>query len=420
MDVAEFRRALHLGLGRATIYAREHDVHAFREVILDACLHCYAYDVQLEGTRGSYMYELVGYLPDKDYYYDTVLQSLPDSVDDYDAVQRFHFAACMASDGHTEARQAMYDSYSPGPRRGESSAINFINLDGIQGFLFAAEKIGALLLAKPADVDEGYLLSVSIEELGEESVWSALKEAAATNPRIEAYRAAAQERHDRSNAHTNPRPALTSLTYEHLFEGVPHRKSYLLWKWGEQASDEELELAAKGLLAAANSKDQLAHLWIFQKRRFPLDVNALLALVDIKEDRVCWAAINALGQISHPAVRALAFRLIDSRDTMRGGAIALIAQNFEPGDHSIVLQWFEEEQDNYTLHSFYMDLRDVWERYPDKETEASMLRVVYEKEPSSFCRETAVQRFIEIDALPDDVRAECAWDANYDLRELVK
>jgi hypothetical protein len=408
-----------LGLGRAILYAQSHDIRAFRDVILDACLHCYAYDIQVEGTRASYMYDLVGCLPDKDFYYERVLESLERSSDDWDTAQRFHFAACLAFDGSEEAKRAIYANYDPGPRMGELIGIDFLKLDGIKGLLFVAEKMGALLMEKSEEVDEGYLLSQSLEICGEQATWDALREAGATNRSIEKYRLLAEEGSRRPTGSATQRPDIGSLSYQQLFKEWPGNKPYLLWKWGEQASDQELELAANGLIAAQDSKHQLAHLRIFARRRFPLDVHTLLALVDVEEDRVGFAAMKTLTHVVHPAVRTLAFRLMDARAMCRGDAIDLIAQNYEPGDHRIVLRWFQEEDDRETRHSLGLDLIDFWKRHPDEETEVLMLQSLYEKGPCSFCRGSAVRRLIERGALPDELRAECAWDANNDIRDLV-
>ena len=114
---------------------------------------------------------------------------------------------------------------------------------------------------------------------------------------------------------------------------LPANKPYLLSKWGERASDQESELAAKALLAAKNSKQQFALLRIFARRRFPLDVQTLLELVDVEQDRVGWAAVQALARVTHPAVRALALRLVGTRARWRQRAINLMAQNYEDGGH---------------------------------------------------------------------------------------
>ena len=365
------------------------------------------------------MYDLVGCLPDKGFYYDRALESLKKSGDDWDAAQRFHFAACLAFDGNEDAKRAMYTHYNPGPRYGELIGVDFLELDGIAGLLFVAEKIGALLQEKPNEVDHGYLLSRSLDTLGEQPTWDALRKAGATNLSIENYLRVSEESSRRPTGASSQQPDISSLSYEQLFSEWPGNKPYLLWKWGEQASDRELDSAAKGLIAAKDSKHQLAHLRIFARRRFPLDVSVLVALVDVDEDRVGFAAMRALSHVVHHSVRAVAFRLIDSRATYRGEAIDVLLQNNQPGDHQIVLRWFQEEQDPETLHSLGMGLLNFWKRHPAEGTEVEMLRSLYEQGPCSVCRERAVKRLLELGALSDELRAECAWDANNDIRDLA-
>jgi hypothetical protein len=418
--LAELPKILRLGLGRGIIYARRGDLREFRDVILDACLRCYSYDIQVEGTRASYMYDLVGCLADKDFYYNEVLNSLAEGGDDWHAAERFEFAACLAFDGNEKAKQAMYDCYDPGPEMGEHIGIDFLRMDGIKGLLFVAEKMGALLMETPEGVNTGYFLSQSIEVCGEQLTWDALCEAATANPYIEKYKSVAAEGSRRPSIKPTGAPELLAIKYAELFNEVPSNKPYLLRKWGEQASDEELALAATGLIAATDSKDQLAHLRIFASRRYPLDVHTLVALVDIEENRVGLAAVKALARVRHQAVRDVAFRLIDTgTKRWRGEAVELLSENYEPGDHKIVLQWFHQEEDLQTLHSIGTGLIDFWKRHPDDETEVQMLRALYENGPCSVCRESAVKRLIERGALPEELRAECAWDANTDIRDLI-
>jgi hypothetical protein len=251
----QFGEILRLGLGRAILYARSHDVRPLRDVSLDACLHCHSYDIQVEGTRAAYMHDLVACLPDRDFYHEEVLKSLSGSGDDWDAAQRFHFAACLAFDGNEKARGRMYDSYAPGPAMGELIGIDFLKMDGIGGLLFVAEKIGALLMVKPEEVDQGYLLNQSLEICGGQSTWDALREAGITNPKIETYRLAAEEASHGGTSAPGRLPDIASLRYEQLWSELPANKPYLLSKWGERANDQDLEAAANALLAAQNSNN---------------------------------------------------------------------------------------------------------------------------------------------------------------------
>ncbi|MEO8027728.1 MAG: hypothetical protein ABI823_14695 [Bryobacteraceae bacterium] len=391
----------------------------FRDVILDACLHCYSYDVQFEGTRGSYMYELVERLPDKEFYFDQVLQSLRNDGDDWDVAQRFHFAACMASDNREGAKRAMYDAFDPGPKQGWHIAIEFLDLDGLKGLIFAAEKLGHLLVVGSDEIDPGWLLSRSFEAFGEQPTWDALVEVGQGNPAVEAFRIFAWNRHQaEADAGGQCRPAGASMTYEELLS-QPSNRPFVYRNWGEKASVAELERSARGLMAATDSKQQFVHLQIFAERQFPFGAGPILQLTGCEENRVDFAAVRALKHLVDPAVRAFALRMMETGANRRGEAIDLIAKNFEPGDHAIALKWFVTEEDPYHRHSLGMDLVDFWKSHPDPETEIPMLNALYEKGPCSFCRERAVRNLLERNALTDELRAECAWDANDEIRELV-
>jgi hypothetical protein len=289
-------------------------------------------------------------------------------------------------------------------------------MDGIEGLLFVAEKIGALVMVNAEAVDVGWLLGHSINEFGEQETRDALRKAGAQNPRVEAFRLEAEAREDRRRCKSG---VSIDATYGQLKPKLPEMVFTWIGSWGERASDAEIERAAHGLIAARDPKDQLAHLRMFARRRFPLDIQILLRLVEVEEDRVGFAAIKALSQITHPAVRELAFRLVDTRATGRGDAIELLAQNFQHGDHAVALGWFRAEQDLKSRHSMGMDLTEFWKQHPDEESEVPMLRDLYELGPCSYCRKGAVERLIERNALTEEMRAECAYDANDEIRELI-
>ena len=311
----------------------------------------------------------------------------------------------------------MYESYEPGPKMGEEIGIKFVQMDGIEGLLFVAEKIGELLVVKPDGVDVGWLLSYSCEEFGEQETWDALRKAGAKNPRIEAYRLDAEARKRRRVEKSG---VSIDATYEQLKQTLPEKVSFWFTNWGERASDGEIELAARGLVAARDPKEQLAHLRMFERRRFPLDIPILFSLVEVEQDRVGAGAIKALAQITHPAVRELAFRLVGTRARWRGEAIDLLLKNFHPGDHAVVLAWFEAEEDLDVKHSMGFDLTDFWKEHPNEESEVPMLRALYELGPCSFCREKPVRRLMELNALTVEMRAECVFDANDEIRKLVE
>jgi hypothetical protein len=100
-------------------------------------------------------------------------------------------------------------------------------------------------------------------------------------------------------------------------------------------------------------------------------------------------------------------------------AISILACNFEAGDHEVALRWFRDEQDRDVKHTLGIDLRQLLEKRPDPRIEIPTLLSLYEYGPSSTCREFTVHRLIELDALPEDIRHECEFDANEEIFDRV-
>ena len=137
----------------------------------------------------------------------------------------------------------MYEHYDPGPRMGELIGTDFLQMDGINGLLFVADKMGALLIAKPEEVDEDWLMSQSLEICGEQATWDALRDAGAMNPRIEKYRLAAEEsRRPRSGQ----LPEITSLRYEQLSSELLNYRPLLLSRGGPEQNDADWSWRRKG------------------------------------------------------------------------------------------------------------------------------------------------------------------------------
>jgi hypothetical protein len=260
----------------------------------------------------------------------------------------------------------------------------------------------------------------STELFGEQVARDALRAAATENPLIGAYLASVEAHAAAAANRDAEREEIMSLNYEHLKPRLSGLWFSWISRWGQHASDENAVLAAHALAQATKPDDQLSHLRIFARRRFPLDCRILVDLAASDRPQVANAAVNALAQIALPVVRELAFRLIETRSAARRWAVKLIDRNYQAEDHQLVLSWFEAEEGREMLHSFEADLEGFWEHHPDENTLIQMLLASYERGPCSFCREGVVQRLLELRALTPEMQAECAYDANEDVRNLVQ
>ena len=99
MKTTDFIKMLEIGLGRAVIYAQQHDMSQYRDVILDACLHCQSANPQMEGVRAAYMFMVINETPDVAWYREQVLIGLAALTDDdgYDVAQRYNLVGLLLS-----------------------------------------------------------------------------------------------------------------------------------------------------------------------------------------------------------------------------------------------------------------------------------------------------------------------------------
>lgn len=413
----EFGDALQFGLGRAVLHARSHYAEELREIILDACLYCGSYDVQVEGTRAPFMYEIVSALPDREFYCDAVLRSLAEAEDDTDGVQRFRLATFLAEDKYPGAREALYRHFQPWHTWGDHVAYGFVDLDGVDGLLFLAGKVGEALAKGQNAADLGWVVRHAYETLGKQNCLDALSAAAGSNPHIAAFVRELPKFDRELDSSTERWKDVEVLEYEDLVARMSTLTRGHLMSWGKKTSEGNLLQAAVGLVAAADAASQLKHLYLFTRQAFPLDPGPLLELA-WRED-TARAAIVALAHVSGDRVRELAMDLMRKKSVHRGLAIDLLLENFQPADHAMALQWFLDEEDEEVIHSLGMGLEDLWERHPAAESATEMRKVIYENGPCSVCRGRAVRRMIESGTLPDAYREECAFDCNDEIRELV-
>jgi hypothetical protein len=248
-SVDEFARVADLGLGRAVLFLRQHDAAPYRDALLYACTHYTAYDWQIEGRRTTYLYELVQAAGDAGSFVDSIVTALRETTSRRDADQLVSLMARFAEDGHTPARAAMYETLERDDT--EEAFIGYdaiIDLDGLDGFLHVADRMGAAVLTVPPSLadDEHWKLTAALgdaeERCGKDRVRQALERAAMESSRIQAYIRSASAEEAKYSAPGRDRPALHDIPYEEIRQAIigkePGRFSrWALDLWGRAASD---------------------------------------------------------------------------------------------------------------------------------------------------------------------------------------
>lgn len=403
-----------LGLGRAVLFVDGPLAPPFSEAVLEACLQNKARDPQIEDSREQYMLDIVRRTGNPSFYTDHILAVPAVDPDSWDVGQRLEMLRLLAQEGDSQARCAMIATFEAtfGPSNGGSFASEFIELDGIAGLLFVMERIGAWLREDEERWVDDMLLSLAGGMFGTDAVSSAVSERA----RIDVNVAAFLERANATSVEWTDDSRV--LSYEqvriHIRSG---RSGY--FDWVKRAGPVELEFAALDLIHETECDQLLAYLKIFRNRRFPLDCEHLIRLTASPDGGVARRALLALANVENDKVRQLALSLVESRSPHRIFAIDLLVNNFRSGDQERVANWCKEETEPDFINGYGLDLGEFFRAHPSDKIETELLVALYDRQPCSHCRHNIVQRLIELNALPDDLRAESKFDSYLETRELV-
>lgn len=434
LKTTDFARMLKLGLGRAVLYASEHDMTPYRDLILDGCLHNRAFNTQMEGSRARYMFDLIKRTPDFSYYRERILASLSalsDDDEDYDIQQQYDLARILAEGGDTQARQAIYDKFNANRSLGNfAGADAIVELDGLEGFVYATSRIGAAIQTDNSKsmyikVEEGsvYTLIWILEEwLSEDDIEQTLLKLQQENPNIAAFLEAVRKQREfdkkwRDSISVDP----AQVSYAAIKKAIEERESppVSLAAWGEQVDEETLREAAQDFLNENDPKKLHSYIRIFAERAFPLDHTKLLMLTRHENERLAIKALLALEYVTHESVRNLALEMIQSNH-MIGRAVGLLGRNFRDGDWPLIEAISERpDLDDEDVYSLGFSVRDVHALNPSRAV-ISILHNLYENSPHTNCREDFIKLLYQLDALPDWMREECRYDANSDIREAIE
>lgn len=423
-----FERALVTGLGRVIPFLRGHDAAPYRDAIVRACTHYTGYDFQVEGTRNTYLFEILQATGEAGAFAAPILAALRAETNRGHASQLFGLALRFAEAGYEEARRAIYRKFD----RNDTDelflgATELIWLDGLNGFLYVAERMGR---ESPSDeltwMNPEYVLSEAEEQFGKDKVQQALAAAQVDNPALQEFTRAAASGDALQAPPCADRLDLTGATYERVQEVITtHASARLgvppLSRWGRDASSEDLARAAHDLLAEADGDRLVSYLRIFGTRPFPLEPGGLFPLVHHQSNRVVAAAYSALALLAHPDVRAFALDVLGHTSACgfrRGRAVSLLVRNYERGDEALLARLLGAPRDRWEYHSIGFGALDVLKAHPTANATPALL-ALYERGPCSNCRLKAVELLHSRGELPDWMLDEARYDSNLDLRDSV-
>lgn len=435
MNREQFERAIYQGLGRPILYAQHHGTTPFYDLFLFACRYNLVYDPQINFDRADYLFDLISATGDADYFRRQLLADLSDPDDEMDEQQLFELAVRFARQGDAEARRVIYAHFIDNVSCGDTIGYEqIIALDRAEGHLFVIEQIGAAL-RRVVTFDDDDFPARLVEDLEQDLVTAGMSPEAVqerlTDERVIAFQQEAAARWHRDEADiTASRAAfaegrrlvnnLAALNYPQVRQYAAQKlvRFHNLQRWGTSATDADLLLAARDLLASDDPQEQSRLLFIFGARPFPLGHAPLLPLLKSSDRLVSWRAAWALGQIVHPEVRTLALDML-ATNHMPEHALRLLVSNYQPGDYLLLEDLVRRQGDDDDLHAIAYGVDDIFERNPSPDA-VGVLLYLYEHGPCATCRAEVVSQLLRLDALPAELAAECRYDAHSRTRQRIQ
>lgn len=422
MTRSEFNAAMQRGLGRC-VYALRQEPEKYRDIVLWACKRNIAYDAQSEGTRSWYVYTLANCYPDKETFIGAAAEALRKyrPCGGWDLLHLSEVLMFFAMDGYESARQALEDKYQ------EILAGMFARKQRPNGVFHELEDLEQLGLVLTVDSKSFLRIAGDFGRLYREKNYlydgdfpwffadkggryRKTMEAAARKDeniacfmRREQASVAAQEELGQPRR-VNPEKNLTGIRLSRWLAKRADRETverYACTYWEQR----ELEARAEALRA-------------FSRCPYPGDPHPVIEDTRSECEALARAAWQALENLRHPAVRAFAHSNTAKGDRTPEN-FALLMTNYIPRDAALLETLLRERialKDWDGVHAAGMDIYRAFYEGSGIPHPKHLLPLLYEYNPCSFCRESALCYMAKHRMLSREILEECLYDSNYDIR----
>lgn len=415
--LSEQRDALQKGLGRSMQWAKAGLLNA--GPLLEMCLIDRRYDRQCENPRGDWLWKLIAETGTQDQFRVPILHALYDETDDWNISQLCHFAQHYAESGDETFRNLLYEfvEQKPFPENITLAEEEILQLDGEQGFLFAARVRGQRLATNEWDWDDRYFVSKAINQLGEDLIVRLLKTSSDTDIK-RFYQFWNDCKQDQSQCDDNGSyiDHMQAIPVEKVIEAAhTNDASFSFTGWGRWADLTSLNSVLDTLWKTTELTVLKKLIKVFWMQTLPAFDSRLITLCQHPDEELRRRSFIALANNSHPAIRAFALEQLSIEASHN--VVSLFVNNYEAGDEKRILEAISLPQDSWELHSLLSDTMKILENNPEADT-SRLAVIAYAANPCEICRYKAIQLLQNRSVAPDWMIEECRYDSYEETREL--
>ncbi len=407
------------GTGEAYLIVKDNPNIDFSNQIIKGALNIYAYDGQSEGNRAQYIFDLISISNQKDKIRKAVLKRLSTEQNDtWNLTHLFALTKLIAKQNDTEAKQAIYDRFLNNPIEGSDwvGAYEILELDGLNGLFYVAEKFGKFIEQNPEDCQDDWIIRHFQGENKDRNVETELKKKAKTNKFIRIYldnikrTIASQDKHK-----SKPQK------HKDIIDEVLNSKPFISFRRKRNLADEEVNQIAKKLIDETDRVNIEKLLDIFDHHKFPFDNEIILKFAKQKrnsKDKIVDNAIDALKHLKSQSIRKFALDNIQhSKNPI--DFLEILVSNYQKGDSRILFDIGNKTNDEHKIEQLAGIFTNIYKANKTKECKEP-LEVLYNKMNCAIHRNGIVEILINSKVLSNEIKREIKFDCDLETRKLTK
>ncbi len=414
-----FLNSLKRGTGEAYLLVRDNPGIDFSNLIIKGVLNIYAYDGQCESDRAQYIFDIISISKQQEKIRKALLQGLATEENDtWNLTHLFALAKLYAQQNDIEAKQAIYDRFLTNPIEGSDwvGAYDILELDGLNGLFYVAEKIGKYIEQNPDDVQDGWIIRWFQKENEHIKVAEELEEKAKTNKFIRIY----LDNIERTKA-TQEKHKIQPTKYKDIVDEVLNAKPFVSFSRVRNLTNDEVSLVAQQLIREKNKSNTEKLLSVFNFHKFPYDSQIILDFAKQKptsKNRIVEYAIDALQHLKSEDIRKFA---LDKIQTTKNPIdyLAILVSNYRSGDCKLLSEIASETSNADKIEQLAEIYSEIYEANKTKECKEP-LEILYNKMNCAIHRNGIVKILIENKVLSDKIRQEIKFDCDLETRELAE
>lgn len=414
-----FKNAIKRGTGETHLLIKENPKTDFSNEIIKAALKNLSYDNQSEGSRATYLFELIELSNQKEKIRKAILNALAtERTDTWALVQLFDLAALFARQGDKEAKKAIYKRFYKKIIKYSKWAgqDTIIELDGLEGLKYIATVKGKAIQKDPKEWDDSFMVDYFQKQNPAIKVYQELEIASKTDQYIKIYLETIKEYKAKFQIRQRQK-----YDYNIVSEKINSNVTVPLPPAGakELTKDDILKLADDFLKETDRIKLE-KYMQVFDRVKYPYDYKPILHLVKSKNkrsDRLVGFAAGALKYFSGTNIRDFAIEKL--KKTKKPCDYSdLLVSNYQKGDFKLLTEIVERCKNEDDIHSLACSFINIYQANKTKECKKP-LEAIYDKLTCGIHRIDIVKILIDNNVLSDRLKKEIMFDSSDETRELL-